>query len=213
MGGKQSAELPKPKAAVPKAAAPTLQDSTARLDTQIANLETKIEKSNNDAKKWMAQASTNPSAKARAMQCLKMKKQYEQHRDQLMNTQFNLENMAFQQEQAEVIATAVAAMAAGRDQMKAQQLTLNVESVEKITDDLQDLQAEMQDIQTALAGSALAAAAGDDAELEAEFAKMQEEAELEKVMSGGSALPALSTAAPAALPATAAPAAPAPMAA
>lgn len=48
----------------------------------------------------------------RAAQAMKRKKMYEQQRDQLIGTQFNIENLAFQQEQAEITCTAVEAMKA-----------------------------------------------------------------------------------------------------
>mmetsp|Transcript_63251 Transcript_63251/g.124587 ORF Transcript_63251/g.124587 Transcript_63251/m.124587 type:complete len:209 (+) Transcript_63251:129-755(+) len=202
MGGKQS------QPAEPAPARPTLQEASAKIDDQVATLDLKISKADNDAKQWVAKAATNPTAKARAMQCLKMKKQYEAQRDQLMNTQFNLNNMAFQQEQAEVTAAVVAGMAAGRDQLKAMQDKINVETVDKLTDDLAEISDEMRAIQEALAGSGTGVAA-DDGELEAEWERMQEQAAMEKLMQGqlasssaapAPAAPAAAAAAPVAAP-------------
>merc|ERR1719229_21767 len=92
-------------------------------------------------------------AKSRAMQALKRKKMYEQQRDQLLGTQFNVEQLAFQQEQAEVTMTAVQAMKAGADQLKAAQGKVNINTVDKLTDDMADLADEMQQINEALAAS------------------------------------------------------------
>jgi len=207
MGGKHSA--PEENARSRDRNPPSLQDAAGKMDNQILNLEAKISKTEEDAKQWVAKAATNPTAKARAMQCLKMKKQYEQQRDQLMGTQFNLENMAFQQEQADVTSTAVSALAAGRDQMKLQQQKINVESVERLTDDIADLAGEMAEIQNALAGSALAGGAADS-ELEAEWNRMQEEEAMRKLMNPGTAAPAAAAASASASSTAAVPAASAP---
>merc|ERR1719188_1550518 len=124
------------KAEPEKGPAPSLQDASAKIDAQIQNLEEKIVKAEQEAREHVAKGATNPTAKARALQAMKKKKMYEQQRDQLLGTQFNVENLAFQQEQAEVTLTAVEAMKAGQDQLKAQQQKINIGQVDKLTDDL-----------------------------------------------------------------------------
>lgn len=183
----------------PKAApAPSLQEASAKLDINIQNLEAKIAKCDEEVRANVAKGAANAMAKQRAMQALQRKKMYEKQKDQLLGTQFNVETLAFQQEQAEITATAVQAMSAGQEQLKKQQGDMSVEKVEKLMDDMAELSAEAQDIQDALAANPMAAMSGvDDDELEAEFARMQEEAAMEK-MAGIPEMPAGGYAAPAA---------------
>jgi len=179
----------------------------AEYEKKIADLETKITQADEEARSWIAKKDAVPTAKARAMQVLKRKKMYEQQRDNLLGTQFNVENMAFQAESAQVTLTAVSAMTAATEQLKQQKDKISVAQVDKLTDDMADLQADMQDIQAALAGGA--STEHDDeaaAELEALYAKEaeREEEEALKILMGGSAS---SVSQP--VPGTSAPAAPA----
>lgn len=155
--------------------APTLSEATAKIDQQVEGLEEKIKKADAEIKELVAKGATNPTAKARAMQAMKRKKMYEQQRDQLLGTQFNVEQLAFQQEQAEITQTAVAAMQAGTTQLKTATAQININSVDKLTDDMADLADEMQQINEALASASGMADPSADAELEDEYAKMEEE--------------------------------------
>merc|ERR1712232_620263 len=132
---------------------------------------------------------------ARAVQALKRKKMYEGQRDTLMGTKFNVEGLAIQQEQAEITRVAVEAMAAGQQQLKAAQGQMSVEKVGKIMDDIADTAEEAKYINEALAQPSLAGADDQD-ELEAEFARLEEEAAMQKLLVGGG--PAATPAAPAA---------------
>lgn len=183
----------------PAAPAPSLQEASAKLDLSIQNLEAKIAKCDADIRANVAKGSANAAAKARAMQALKQKKQFETQKEQLLGTQFNVETLAFQQEQAEITATAVAAMQAGQAQLASQQKDMSVEKVERLMDDLQDAQEQANDINQALAAPPMGSA--DDEDLEAEFARLEEEATLQKLAGIGEA------GAPSAVPAKAAPAA------
>lgn len=179
--------------APPPKPAPSMTDATAKIDSQIGNLESKILKADDEIKKLIAE--NKPTSKQRALQAMKRKKMQEQQRDQLMGTQFNLENLQFQQEQAEITVTAVEAMKAGRDMLQAKAGEMKMDGVDKLTDDLADLQAEMQEISEALAGPALGGMRGmDEADLEAELAGVEEEMAAMKLAGGmgmGSAEPAM----------------------
>lgn len=183
-----------------KAPAPSLQDASAKIDSQIQTLEEKIIAAEKEAREQVAKGAANPMAKQRALQAMKKKKMYEQQRDQLLGTQFNVENLAFQQEQAEVTMTVVEAMKAGQEQLKAATGKIDASTVDKLTDDMADLNDEMKEIQSALAASSMGVDGADDAELEDEFAKMEEEMAMMALAGGGasSAAPAAASAAPAA---------------
>lgn len=200
MGGQGGKE-----AAPPAAQAPSLQEASATLESRIKDLELKINKADEEAKQWISKKESNPSAKARAMQVLKRKKLYEQQREQLVGTQFNLESLAFQQDSAEVTVTAVSAMTQATADLKRHKDKINMASVDKIMDELQDVQDEMKDVQEALARP-IGGVAEDDEDLEAEFARLQEEETMKVLMGGGASSSALPAAAPA-LPASGYPAA------
>eukprot|EP00933_Yihiella_yeosuensis_P063437 TRINITY_DN66588_c0_g1_i1.p1 TRINITY_DN66588_c0_g1~~TRINITY_DN66588_c0_g1_i1.p1 ORF type:complete len:214 (-),score=76.71 TRINITY_DN66588_c0_g1_i1:53-694(-) len=158
----------------PKAPTPTLTEAKDKIDLQVKNLEAKIIKADEEIRELVAKGGTNPTAKARALQAMKKKKLYEQNRDQLLGTQFNVENLAFQQEQAEITAMAVEAMKAGHDGLKAQADKINIASVDKLTDEMADLQDEMKAISEALAQNT-GVDGVEQSELDEEYAKMQEE--------------------------------------
>eukprot|EP00933_Yihiella_yeosuensis_P038984 TRINITY_DN32933_c0_g1_i1.p1 TRINITY_DN32933_c0_g1~~TRINITY_DN32933_c0_g1_i1.p1 ORF type:complete len:214 (-),score=93.74 TRINITY_DN32933_c0_g1_i1:50-691(-) len=194
----------------PADAAPTLEHANQKIEKQVEDLEAKISKASEEAKTFVAQQATNPTAKARAMQALKRKKMYEQQRDQLVATQFNLENIAFQQEQAKITATAVDAMSAATEQLKNQKAGMSVDKVDRLTDEMQELAGEMKDIQSALASSSMAGADGVDADAEAELAAMyaqqsakEEEEAMAILAKGGLAAPSAPAAVPAATSAAA----------
>ncbi|CAE7251750.1 VPS60-1 [Symbiodinium sp. CCMP2456] len=155
--------------------APSLQEASSRIDEQVSNLEAKIKKTDEEIKTFVAQGSSNPTAKSKALQAMKKKKMYEQQRDQLLSTQFNVENLAFQQEQAEITAIAVQAMQTGHTQLKDQTKQMDIAAVDKLTDDMADLQDEMKAINEALAQGSMVPDGATDDELANEFAKLEEE--------------------------------------
>merc|ERR1719313_420137 len=119
--------------------------------------------------------------KAMAMQVMKRKKMYEQQRMQLMGTQFNVDSLAFAQEQVEVTAMSVEAMKAGHEQLKGAYAKMNIGDIEKLMDDMADLNDDAQDIQDAI-GTAFAVPDGfNEADCEAEFAALEEEMKMEQL--------------------------------
>merc|ERR1719440_2314996 len=146
------------------------------IDLSIQDLEGKIAKCDEEIRAQVAKGSGNAAAKQRAMQAMQRKKMYEKQRDQLLGTQFNVENLAFQQEQADITATAVAAMKAGQEQLAAQQKSMSVEKVEQLMDDLQEATDQGKELADALAQNPMGLSGMDDDELDAEFARLEEEA-------------------------------------
>jgi hypothetical protein len=162
----------------PKAAPkPSLQEASANMDLKIQQLEDKIKKSEEEVRTHAAKGSGDAMAKKRAIQALKRKKMYEAQRDQLVQTQFNVETIAIQQEQAEITKTTVEAMTAAKDELKDTQKQVDIGKVEDTMAELEELQADMADMQQILAGPM--GDAVDDAELDAELAQIQEEVTLD----------------------------------
>lgn len=151
---------------------PSLDDASAKIDAQVQSLEEKIIKADNEIKQLVAKGSTNATAKQQALQVMKRKKMYEQQRDQLIGTQFNVDSLKIQQEQAEITALAVEAMQAGQATLKQQHEKININQVDEITDSMAELSDEMKAINEALAQNT---STEYDDDITEEYAKMEEE--------------------------------------
>mmetsp|Transcript_41563 Transcript_41563/g.82241 ORF Transcript_41563/g.82241 Transcript_41563/m.82241 type:complete len:271 (+) Transcript_41563:74-886(+) len=157
---------------------PFVKDGTAKaayeeVDTRVHDLECWIRKADKDAKMWVQKSRTDPLARQRALQCVKQKKQYEQYRDNLLGTQFNMETMHAQTEQAKLSLMVVGAMQDGyQDLRQVHQRMGSAEEVEQLQDDLRDLTGEMGHLQEALGRSQNDEA---DEEVEAEWRRLQEQ--------------------------------------
>lgn len=157
---------------------PIVRDGTAKavyeeVDTRIYDLECWIRKAEKDAKMWVQKSRTDPMARQRALQCVKQKKQYEQYRDNLLGTQFNMETMHAQTEQAKISLMVVGAMQEGHQDLRhVQQRMGSAEEVEQLQDDLRDLTGEMGHLQEALGRNMSDEA---DGEVEAEWQRLQEQ--------------------------------------
>mmetsp|Transcript_44100 Transcript_44100/g.101886 ORF Transcript_44100/g.101886 Transcript_44100/m.101886 type:complete len:225 (+) Transcript_44100:97-771(+) len=166
-----------------KGPTPSLDDAASKISSQVNHLDEMISKADEEIRQHVSKGGSNPTAKQRALQAMKRKKMYEQQRDQLLGTQFNVETLKFQQDQAEITLTAVEAMKAGQAQLKKQTDQINVNSVDKLKDDMDELASEMKEIGEALGSSSIVDGAADD-ELAAEYAKMEEEMTAEALASG-----------------------------
>lgn len=175
----------------PKAPAPTLSDTTSRIDSRVQALDEKISKCDEDLRRYMAPGRAGPANKQLALQTMKRKKMYEQQRDQIMGTQFNVESLAFAQEQAEITAMSVEAMKAGHADLKQRYAAMGgAGDVERLMDDLADLQGDMSEINEALATSYSVPEGFDEADCDAEFAALEEEMKMDAlcgVPAGGAA--------------------------
>jgi charged multivesicular body protein 5 len=177
MGGKDSKQQAPPPQQ-PQARAPDKVKSAAdNLEGKIADLEKKIDKAEAEAKKYIA--SGQPTAKARAMNELKKKKQYVDQRDKLLATKMNVEQLQMEVENAQIAKDTVQAMAAANAQLQREKVS--VEEVEKITDEVQETLQDMKDVQDALATPMLGQDVDED-ELAAELAAMQAQQDEESVL-------------------------------
>jgi charged multivesicular body protein 4 len=155
------------------------QRASARIQAQIASLERRIVEASDEAKMWTKRSDTNPTAKVRALQCLKKKKQFEEELQRLVGTHFNIEQMEFQQEQADLTMLTAQAMQKGHERMREAQDQLVVADLEKLVDDVHDLGDDLKFAQDALAMGGPAGGVMDDAEASAEFERLQQEFQAE----------------------------------
>lgn len=150
---------------------PSLEDANDTLEMQIQSLERRIVKMARDAQSWASQVNSEPTAKMRAMQCLKKKRQYEQQRDRLVATQSNVESAQFQQEQTAIALKTAQALKKGHLKMKDQQDKMNVDNLELLMDDMQDRQLALRESQDALARNGAIDGLRED-DFEAEFQRL-----------------------------------------
>mmetsp|Transcript_19730 Transcript_19730/g.16479 ORF Transcript_19730/g.16479 Transcript_19730/m.16479 type:complete len:176 (+) Transcript_19730:126-653(+) len=128
----------------------------------------------------MATRSGAAGAKQRALAVLKRKKMYEAQRDQLMNTQFNVDQAAFTQEQMQTNINVVESMKVANHAMKAQMNQFNIDHVEDVVDDMADLMMDQDEINDILGRNYNLPEGCDDVSLEAEFSMLEEEVAMDK---------------------------------
>ena len=135
---------------------------------------------------------TGPNAgavKARALNVLKRKKMYEAQRDQMMNTQFNVDQANFATENLKITAITVDAMKAGTAQMKAEYAKLNIDQIEQVADEMEDMLYDQQEINEVLGRSYAVPDGFDEAALESEFAMLEEEVAMDRMSNVPSYIP------------------------
>lgn len=163
-------------------AGPSLNETSQNMDKRVLDIDAKIAKCDEDIKSAMAQRGgklNNSGSKQRAVQALKRKKMLTQQRDQLMATQFNVDQMAFSHENAQMQVQTIGAMTAGMEAMKQTMKDIDVDKVADQMDDMQDMMMDMEEINDMM-GRNYACDGVDDAELEAEFGAIEEELKLEQ---------------------------------
>lgn len=168
-----------PKQAPVTGPAPSLQDTSTRIDTRVTELDKKIAKCDEDLRRY-AGASKSGQQKQLALQCLKRKKMYEQQRDQILGTQFNVDSLAGAQEQAEINVMTVEAMKGGYQELKERYTQIGgVMDIERLMDDMADLNDDIADINEAISASYAVPDGFDEASFEAEFSALEEEMKME----------------------------------
>ncbi|CAL8468439.1 g7979 [Coccomyxa elongata] len=140
-----------------KAPAPTIDEASGKLTTRGDTLDEKIRKldeqlmKHRDAIKKTRPGPAQDAAKRRALSVLKQKRLYENQREQLYNQQFNMEQTSFAMESIKDTAQTVQAMKVAGAELKSafKKQDLNIDSIEKLHDemaDLMDMHNELQDV-------------------------------------------------------------------
>ncbi|CAJ1410151.1 unnamed protein product [Effrenium voratum] len=169
-----------PKQAPPTGPAPSLQDTSSRIDSRVTDLEKKIAKCDEDLRRYVA--AKGGQQKQLALQCLKRKRMYEQQRDQILGTQFNVDSLAGAQEQAEINMMTVEAMKAGHQDLKERYSQMGgAMDIEQLMDNMADLNDEISDINEAISTSYAVPDGFDEASFAAEFSALEEEMKMESL--------------------------------
>merc|ERR1712137_1278114 len=160
---------------------PSLSDATQQADGRMQRLDQKINQLDSDLRtirEQMKRVRPGPAQnnlKQRAMRILKQKKMYEQQRDALMGTMFNMEQASFTTESMNDTVVMVNAMKHANTQMKKQFNQINIDSVEDLYDDMAELMEENDMIQEAMSRSFSTPEDLDENELEAELDALGDE--------------------------------------
>mmetsp|Transcript_89675 Transcript_89675/g.164632 ORF Transcript_89675/g.164632 Transcript_89675/m.164632 type:complete len:227 (-) Transcript_89675:127-807(-) len=154
----------------------------AEMEKKIADTDGKISQMDVQIKGYIAKGASNAAAKSQALTLMKRKKVLEGQRDTMQNQLLTLQDLQFKKEEAEMNKTIFNAMVSAKDEIKAANSGMDVASVEKMTDELAELKDDMEFVSEALANAGgMGADAVDNDELEAEFAKLQEESAMEQL--------------------------------
>jgi len=162
---------------------PSLIEASETIDKRVGAIDEKIKQCDAELIKYKSQM-TGPSAnsaKQRALTVLKRKKMYEAQRNSLLNTQFNVDQANFATENLKLTAITVDALKNGASQMKQEFAKINIDQIEDVMDDMEELLYDQQDINEMLGRSYAVPEGFDEAELENEFAMLEEEVALEKL--------------------------------
>jgi len=145
-----------------------LDQKIRRLDEQLAKHRDQIRRSKGPAQE---------AAKRRALQVLKQKRLYEGQRSQLYDQQFNLEQTAFTAESMKSNVDTVVAMKSAAKDMKKQMKSkhLDIDRIDKMTDDMADLMEASNEIQEALGRNYNIDAEVDEEDLMGELDALEED--------------------------------------
>eukprot|EP00920_Eleutheroschizon_duboscqi_P041832 GHVT01100476.1.p1 GENE.GHVT01100476.1~~GHVT01100476.1.p1 ORF type:complete len:224 (-),score=60.02 GHVT01100476.1:1041-1712(-) len=157
---------------------PTLQEAAGQLSSRIETLDGHIAKCDVDLKAVKAQLArcpANASLRSRGVAILKRKKMYEAQRDQIFGTQFNIEQTQVATEQLQATVATVGALQTASTQLRSQFKQLNINKIQKMQDEMEDLLLDQEEVTELLSRNYTLPDGINDAELEAEFASLEED--------------------------------------
>jgi len=151
-----------------------MQEASSRVDGRVGTLDAKIEELDQRLKKYKTQlkkakGAAASSIKKRAMADLKRKKMYEQQRDQMAATSFNIEQTTMAMDTAKDTLEVVGAMKQAAKALKVEHKKLDIDAIEDMQDDLADLMEDANEINEMLGRSYGGLEEVDEADLEAEL--------------------------------------------
>ena len=169
----------------PKGPAPTLDGTAEKMDKRVTHLESRMKHLDAQLLEIKKQMQTTPKVaqtrlRQRAKMLLQQRKMLEQQWMQLAGQLGNIEQIRTAHSQIETTTEMVAVMKEGQKQLQKQMKAVDISKVETMQDDMQDMLADVQDLQDIMGRSYNLEGEVDEDELDAEFAALDEES----VMSG-----------------------------
>lgn len=171
----------KQKPAVP---GPSISDVVQNVDHRAEQFEKKIQMLDAELFKYreqmkkMREGPAKQSVTQKALRVLKQKKMYESQRENLLQQSFNMEQTNFATQMLKETKSTIDAMKAGVKQMKQEYKNVNIDEIETVQDDLEDMLADANEIQSVM-GRSYGVPDVDESELEAELEALGEELQKE----------------------------------
>merc|ERR1712110_218508 len=136
----------------PQPQAPSLTETSEKLDARGKVVQSKVDECNvqlAEIKKQMATAKGTRlnTLKQKALMILKRRKMYDNQVNQVMNQQFNIDQVAFTTESINDTINTVAALKAGNEVMKNTVKELDMDNIEDLYDDMAEMMADMEEVQ------------------------------------------------------------------
>ncbi len=121
------------------------------MDSRVKVLQVKVDDCNlelAELKKQMAGAKGTRlnTLKQKALQILRRRKMYDTQLGQVMNQQFNVDQVAFAQESIQTTINTVQALKAANVAQQAVMKNFNMDEMEDLFDDMADMMADMEEI-------------------------------------------------------------------
>ena len=169
----------------PQGPAPTLDGTAEKMDKRVTHLESRIKHLDGQLLEIKKQMQNTPKVaqgrlRQKAKMLLQQRKMLEHQWMQMAGQMGNIEQVRTAQSQVETTTEMVAAMKEGHKQLQKQMKAVDISKVENMQDDMQDMLADVQDLQDIMGRSYDVEGEVDEDELDAEFAALDEES----VMSG-----------------------------
>eukprot|EP01091_Cochliopodium_minus_P015590 TRINITY_DN5596_c0_g1_i1.p1 TRINITY_DN5596_c0_g1~~TRINITY_DN5596_c0_g1_i1.p1 ORF type:complete len:225 (-),score=75.61 TRINITY_DN5596_c0_g1_i1:28-654(-) len=164
----------------------SLEETTKRMDGRTQHLDEKIrqlDKEIVEIKQKMSRlkpGGAKENLKKRALGLLKRKKMYEGQRDQLMNQQFNMENIQFQTETIKDTISTVQVMKNASKELKTQMKNVDIDDIYDMQEEIEFAMEDCNEIQEALSRTYETPDGLDDDELEAELDELGNDIEDEE---------------------------------
>lgn len=178
----------------PKAPAPSMADQQGLQQKRIDDLQGRVRKLDAELVKYREQlkktrpgTSAHNSVKRRAMQLMKQRKMYDTQLGQMMDMEFNMSSVMMAQETIESTVATVAAMKETAKTMKKAQKAgkLDIDSIEKLQDELTDMMEDANEIQEVLGQSYGMPDDCDEESLMAELDMLEEDMVADELLGDG----------------------------
>ena len=135
----------------PKVAAPSLQDTSSKLGDRHKVVNAKVEECNQELAKIKQQMKTAKGTQYKALQqkalnILRRRKMYDAQAGNLLNQQFNIDQVQFCSESIQDTINIYSTLKEATDVQKQEMKKLDMDKMEDLFDDLQDMMADQEEI-------------------------------------------------------------------
>lgn len=174
--GRPAAPAPNYRAPPPPKPAPSLdnvvhnqQMRVSSLDARIRQLDTDLASYKREMQRLRPGSASHNMYKKRALQALKKKRMLENQASQVMNQQFNMDQVRNAAGSVKDAKDTMAGLESMNKQMRKEMKSVNIDKLEDVQDSMEDILQDTEEIQESLGRSYMVGDQVDDEELEAEL--------------------------------------------